>query len=68
MQISKNEFTEWKSHPVTEYVFNAISQRILEYQQHLLNHIVEKEPSLTYIVGLGQAIVALNSILEMDAE
>lgn len=68
MQISKNEFIEWKSHPVTEYVFDAISQRILQYQQHLLNHLVEKEPNLTYLVGLAQAIVALNSILEMDTE
>ena len=63
--ISKSDFIDWKSHPVTKEVFASIYERIRQLQEELGNTAGSDVRQDSLKVG---AIQACRDILELNVE
>ena len=63
--ISKSDFIDWKSHPVTKEVFSSITERIRQLQEELGGSAGESVRQDAMKVG---AIQACRDILELNIE
>ena len=62
MEISKEEFVDWRSQTVTKEVFNVIDQRIADAQEILGNTAGEDPLNDRFLVGMIRAFRELQEI------
>lgn len=61
--MNKSQFSEWKSHPVTEALNNAVDDRINELKERLVNSFDPEEDR--FLKGM---IRAFREILQIEPE
>ena len=63
--MKRTDFVDWKRHPVTQVVFNQLSQRVLDLQEMLSQSAGENPLQDSKFVG---AIQAYRDMLLIDFE
>jgi hypothetical protein len=64
--VTKQEFFEWKQHPVTEQVFRQIAERITQIKEELMAQVAHvSQLELAEKAGAGKAF---QHILDIDYE
>lgn len=64
--MTKNDFIDWKRHPVTQQVFSQLSERIESLSLELVAQVASADPRA--MAEKAGAIQAFQHILEIEFE
>jgi len=66
MEISKDEFIQWKENPVTQQVFDVVSNRIEDAKEILANNAGLEPEADRFYVGMIRAFREVQEISYED--